>query len=80
VRSAEERDAVASRLRRWGIETRPFFYPVHTMPPYADADAGPLPVAEELSERGLCLPTWVGLTDVDVDHVSECLSAALQEV
>jgi perosamine synthetase len=77
VRSAAERDGVATRLWEWGIETRPFFYPIHTMPPYADENARSLPVAEELSGRGLCLPTWAGLTDDDVDYVSERLVAAL---
>jgi perosamine synthetase len=80
VRAAVERDAVAALLRGWGIETRPFFHPIHTMPPYADIQAGRLPVAEELSARGICLPTWAGLTDEDTDRVSERLSAALDKV
>lgn len=77
VQSAAERDSVSAQLREWGIETRPFFYPIHTMPPYVDENARPLPVAEELSGRGLCLPTWAGLTDEDVDYVSERLLVAL---
>jgi perosamine synthetase len=77
VPSAAARDDVATRLRKRGIETRPFFYPIHTMPPYADGKTGPLPVAEGLSRRGLCLPTWAGLTDEDIDHVSESLLVTL---
>lgn len=80
VRSAAERDSVAALLLEWGIETRPFFYPMHTMPPYADAQSGRFPVAEDLSARGICLPTWAGLTDADTDHVSQRLSAALEDV
>jgi perosamine synthetase len=77
VRSAAERDRVAARLRDSGIETRPFFYPIHTMPPYADSDVGTLAVSEDLSRRGLCLPTWFGLTDDDIDYVAARLTDAL---
>jgi len=47
------------------------------MPPYAGSPADAFPVAEDLAARGLCLPTWNGLTDDDVDRVSERLAAAL---
>jgi perosamine synthetase len=78
VQSAAQRDGVAAELREWGIETRPFFYPIHSMPPYLEQNARTLPVAEGLSSRGLCLPTWAGLTDEDVDYVSERLLEALR--
>jgi perosamine synthetase len=78
VRSAAERDRVAVHLRDSGIETRPFFYPIHTMPPYADSDTGTLAVAEDLSQRGICLPTWFGLSDDDVDYVADRLAQALR--
>ena len=77
VSSEQERDRVAKDARRAGIETRPFFYPVHTMPPYAHLDPGPMPTADYLAARGLCLPTWTGLTDEDVDIVSDTIASAL---
>jgi ribosomal protein S18 acetylase RimI-like enzyme len=76
VESAAERDAVGVALREDGIETRPFFYPLHSLPPYA-AGAPDLPVAERLAARGLCLPTYGGLSDDDVDFVCERLRANL---
>ena len=75
----QERDRVMERLLREGIETRPFFYPLHTMPPYAGSAEESFPVAEDLAARGICLPTWNGLTDADVDRVSERLTASLGE-
>ena len=77
VPSEAERDRVMEELLQEGIETRPFFYPLHTMAPYAGSPADAFPVAEDLAARGLCLPTWNGLTDDDVDRVSERLAAAL---
>ncbi len=60
-------------LRRWlaacGIETRPMFYPVHTMPIYADRFAR-YPVAEDLARRGITLPSWPGLGEGDVRRIA----------
>ena len=72
-----DRDAVMARLAERGIETRPVFYPLHTLPPYrADANSA-LPVAERIARSGLSLPTWGGLTREDVRFVSECLRDCL---
>jgi perosamine synthetase len=71
-----ERDELARILAADGIETRPFFYPVHTMPPYADSQPE-LPVATEIAARGLCLPTYGTLSDDDIDYVADRLRAAI---
>lgn len=69
-----ERDEVAAALEERGIETRPVFWPVHLLPPYAPA-ANRLPVAEEIARRGLSLPTHSLLTEDDVARVAEALAA-----
>jgi perosamine synthetase len=79
VQSMRERDRVMEVLLHHRVETRPFFYPLHTMPPYADSAEDAFPVADDLAARGICLPTWNGLTDADVDYVSERLTASLEE-
>jgi perosamine synthetase len=68
------RDRAMSDLRAAGIDSRPFFYPSHTQPPYAGAPAD-CPEAEWLAERGVSLPTWVGMTR---QHVARVASALLQ--
>ena len=70
------RDRVMQELALDGIETRPFFYPIHTMPPYATGQK--LPVAERLSRQGILLPTWVGLKDKDIERVSLSLAKAVE--
>jgi perosamine synthetase len=77
VASAVQRDEVAGTLRQRGIDTRPFFYPVHTMDPYASSNREPLPVATRLAARGISLPTWPGLKDDDLARVADELRRAL---
>jgi perosamine synthetase len=66
----EDRDRLAKHLQAVGIDSRPFFIPLHQMPPYAGATTdGKLPVTCDLSERGLNLPTFSGMTDSQVELV-----------
>ena len=69
------RDAVMRRLDDAGIETRPAFPPLHTLPPYRDPRC--YPVADTWAPRGICLPTHQGLTEADVRRIAEALSTAL---
>ena len=76
-----QRAEVMARLAQSGIETRPFFYPCHTLPPYVSLpSAAACPRAEWLGERGLSLPTWVGMTRRHVERVCDGLARALVEV
>ena len=78
VPGSAQRDRVMDTLRHAGIETRPFFFPSHTLPPYAAWRAqAACPRAEWLAERGVSLPTWVGMTEADVDRVVNELGIAL---
>jgi perosamine synthetase len=72
-----QRDAVIEALRAQGVETRPFFFPCHTLPPYKQPADVACPVSEWLGERGLSLPTWVGMSEEDVGSVASALGTAL---
>jgi perosamine synthetase len=63
------RDGLIAKLNEKGIEARPFFYPVHKMPPYKDFKHGDLSVTEELYRRGINLPSSVGLKPQEVKEV-----------
>lgn len=69
------RDALRDHLRRQEIDSRPFFYPIHEMPPYRQAES--LPVAERLSRQGINLPSGVTLTDEDIERVAEAIRACV---
>lgn len=65
------RDAAIVALAADGIETRPFFHPLHTLPIYAERHGGgALPVAEDLGRRGLNLPSSAMLSRDDVAYVA----------
>jgi ABC-type nickel/cobalt efflux system permease component RcnA len=75
---AGDRDRLMARLQEEGVETRPVFYPVHSLPPYREAARGEeFPVAESLARRGLSLPTWAGLSCDDLSYVCERLRTCL---
>jgi perosamine synthetase len=63
-----KRELLREVLGNAGIETRPLFYPVHTMPMYA-AKFQRHPVAESLGWRGVNLPSWPGLKDEQVSLI-----------
>ncbi len=66
------RDELRDQLRAAGIDTRPFFYPVHTLPMYNTGQS--LPVAEELGRRGINLPSGATLTTEQIDYICDTLS------
>jgi perosamine synthetase len=71
------RDELAARLAANDIETRPFFIPVHTLPPYLSAVAPvDLPVTMRLAQQGVNLPTFSQMTDAEVDRVCAAIAAA----
>lgn len=67
-----QRDALALSLSSLGIETRPFFIPIHQMPPYKEfsIDAPLMAVTDSLSERGINLPTSSKMSSSDAKEIS----------
>ena len=62
----------AKRLEALGIETRPFFLGMHAQPALRARGlfiGESYPVADRLAQRGLYLPSGVGLSDQQIDEV-----------
>ena len=70
--SENERDKLRKYLAENGIETRPTFHPIHTMPMYLEK--GKYPVAEDLGERGINLPSYPDLTNSDIKFITSKIS------
>jgi perosamine synthetase len=71
-----DRDRVMQEMALAGVDTRPVFYCAHHMPMYASRQA--LPIAEDISQRGISLPSFPGLTDDDVLRVADALKDAVR--
>ncbi|RLE64360.1 MAG: aminotransferase DegT [Thermoprotei archaeon] len=67
----EIKDKIMASLEEKGIETRPFFHPIHMLPPYKSSLT--LPVAEELSAKGLNLPSGFRLSENQIKEIVEVL-------
>ncbi len=62
-----------------GVETRPMFYPIHTMPAF-DGKPGEFPIAEHCAARGINLPTHSNLSKEDVEYVADATVNTLKSL
>jgi perosamine synthetase len=70
------RDLLADALAQDGIETRPFFIPLHTLPPFRAESrtwGDQLQITEKLGANGLNLPTHTQLDSSDVELVAAAI-------
>ncbi|MHC4322203.1 MAG: DegT/DnrJ/EryC1/StrS family aminotransferase [Planctomycetota bacterium] len=67
------RDIVIERLHEKGIDTRPFFYPMHQLPMFKKEDM--YPVSDELSIKGINLPSGTTLTENDIRTVYAAMNS-----
>lgn len=73
-----DRDRLAASLAARGVETRPMFLPLHTMPPYRRSAARRKvvrPVSELLGATGLMLPVHPLMTEDDAAFVCDAVIA-----
>ena len=73
-------DAVAADLKIIGIETRPFFFPLHRQPvleKFGLNNKQSLPVSEKIGKQGIYLPSYIGMDDSDINYVVERLTSVL---
>lgn len=68
VPRAFQRDPLMTFMAERGIQTRPVFLPLQRFPMYAQ-DSVQTPAADDISARGLSLPSWPGLEDAQIDRV-----------
>jgi len=75
-----QRKRVIEALKKSDVESRPFFYPAHIMPPYRDLsfDLDDLKVSMYLSQRGLNLPSYPSLSEDDVLFISDIINRTVR--
>ncbi|GHV42916.1 GDP-perosamine synthase [Spirochaetia bacterium] len=74
VDNPEDRDLLRDYLDGAGIETRPLFYPVHTMPMYSEKYRR-FNNAEWLGWRGINLPSYPELTEELVKNICDTINS-----
>jgi len=67
---ANNPDLLAENLEKKGIESRRFFYPLSSMPPFK---AHVLKNADNAFRKGLCLPSYPGLSDSEIEEICSVL-------
>ena len=67
----DNRDGLESSLKEHGIGTRRFYPPLHSEPVYGYNMS--FPVAEEISARGLWLPSSIKVTDAQIVDICEVI-------
>ncbi len=76
VDDPSSREPVREKLEKEGVETRPVFFPVHTMPMYSSRYQKH-PVAESLGWRGINLPSYPDLEEEQVDYICSLIKSVI---
>jgi len=75
-----DRELIIKELLVYGIETRPFFYPMHKMEPYKNyKTSASLKNSKDISSRGLSLPSSVKLSANEQSFVIRCFIKVIEK-
>jgi pyridoxal phosphate-dependent aminotransferase EpsN len=69
-----DREKLRHALAQEQIEARPVWKPLHLQPVFANCECIGGAIAEDLFERGLCLPSGSNLTDEDRERVIQAIA------
>ena len=73
---APQRNRVMATLKQSGVDSRPFFRPISSLPMYRNRKKQN-PVAYELASQGINLPSGHNLTEPEVDYICGVLRESL---
>jgi len=68
-----DRKKLIMALKKQGIETRQFLYPIHKMPYCLKYAQGLFPVSEYLSKTGINLPSGVSLREKEIIYITDVI-------
>ena len=69
-------------LENKGLDARPFFYPLSSMPAYGEQGSTykhQNPISYKISEKAICLPSAFGLSEHQIQEYAAAISDILQE-
>ncbi len=71
-----KRDRLMENLKDCGIESRPFFIPMHRLPAYRLKEK--FPVSDNLSRQGINLPCFVEIRNSEIEHICNKIKKILR--
>ena len=76
------KEKLINKLSNNHIETRPIFYPIHSMPPYKKFKGinQSFEISTHLSKGGLCLPSSPFNTIEDIDKISKIINLFFKKI
>jgi perosamine synthetase len=79
---AQQRRLHEQMRQEHGVDLRPYFVPMHELPPYAASrfEHRGQPVSYDLATRGVCLPSSNRLDRSDIQRVAAALVAEVREI
>lgn len=75
----DDAEQTMAHMKEQGIEPRSMFYPFHKQPCYDHLGYKPeqFPKSEECFKRGICMPTFVSITEDQIEYTSKALLEAI---
>jgi perosamine synthetase len=77
IKNPAKRDELRNFLLKEGVETRPIFYPIHTMPMYS-SKFEKHPIAEDISRRGINLPSFPDLDEESIGYITNLMKKFME--
>jgi len=69
----DNRDELMKKLKDNGIDSRPFFYPMHELPMYTVS--GGFSVSSDISKKGINLPSSPKLTEEEIRKITDVIKS-----
>lgn len=79
--TGETAESFATKMRKLGVETRPFFLGMHEQPVFRSQKMyldEPYPITERIARQGVYLPTGLNLSNETIDHVCTAVKSILK--
>lgn len=65
----KKRDYVIEELKKYGIDSRVFFYPISDMPPYKKFASAGLSISKKIAYQGINLPSSTKITEKQIRYI-----------
>lgn len=72
-KSENQKLSIARQLASLGIETRPVFYPLPEMPAFRNYASDDIPIAKQVSQNGISLPTGIHVEEYHIELIRKVL-------